>query len=1317
MHKLHKILALVVLMSVCMLTMPLDARYRVAAATTTRTSTRTDKTIAAVGNNTINQGANVIARPQADIFTKIATGATTCALTSSGAAYCWGQGAYGKLGNGTTTDSNVPVAVTMPTGVTFSAISVADEQSCALSTTGSAYCWGNNWRWQLGNGTNTASKVPVAVTMPAGVTFTAIVSGSEFNCALATTSTIYCWGDAPNSLSYTPAAVNMPTGVSVTAISAQDFNICALTASGAAYCWGNNDKGQIGDGTTTNSFTPVAVTMPTGVSFKEIQTSNRNTCAITTTNTAYCWGYNGFGQIGNGTTTNTNRTTPVAVTMPTGVSFTSITVGYDYNCALTNIGTGYCWGWNGWAQFGNGTTTDSNVPVAVTMPTGVSFSAISIAKFGSTHSCALATTGKAYCWGSNSIGQLGVCDLVNRNLPTLVCFDYSPASTSTPTQTSTRTSTSTQTATVTQTSTRTQTPTATRTVPASMLRTANVIVAGQNHTCAILDNSSVKCWGYNANGQLGYDDVTTRGNTTGSMAALGTVNLGTGHTAKAIAAGAYHTCVILEDNSVKCWGLNFSGQLGYDDNTARGNTAGSMAALGTVNLGTGRTAKAITAGNGHTCVILDDNSAKCWGKNYSGELGYDNTFYRGDNIGEMAALGAINLGTGRTAKVISAGGDHTCAVLDDNSAKCWGYNAFGQLGYDNTTDRGKTSGSMAALGPINLGDGRSAKSIVAGVFYTCAVLDNNSMKCWGENGHGDLGYDDTTDRGKTTGSMATLATVNLGVGRSAKSIDIGEHHTCVILDDNNVKCWGFNGVGQLGYDNSANLGTTTGSMAALATVYLSGQAIPVATPTVTNTATVTQTSTRTSTPTQTTTATRTATSTATTQTTTATRTATSTATLAPGSWGNFTAIAAGYEHTCALNSAGNAFCWGSNQQGGLGNGTTTSSNAPVAVTMPTGVTFKAIGAGVMHSCALTTTGTVYCWGYNLQGRLGNGTTTDSSIPVAVTMPAGVTFTALSVGQHHNCALATTGAGYCWGDNSTYKLGNTTCTSCTTPVAVTMPAGVTFKAITTGWGHTCALSTTGAAYCWGRNYSGEGGYGSSPGFTGTPTASTMPAGVTFTSIDAFGSHNCALTTTGTVYCWGRNDIGQIGDGSTTIRYVPTAVTIPGGLTVTAIAAGDHTCAITSTGATYCWGKNDVGQIGNGTATDSTTPMAVTMPTGVTFTAIDAGTQDVCAINSAGAAYCWGWNAYAQLGVCDTVNRIVPTRVGSGCVPPTPTQTSTTTATPTRTSTPTRTDTRTNTVTNSRTPTISPTLAPGSWGNFTTIAPGYSTTCALNRAGNA
>ena len=141
MHKLHKILALVVLMSVCMLTMPLDARYRVAAATTTRTSTRTDKTIAAVGNNTINQGANVIARPQADIFTKIATGATTCALTSSGAAYCWGQGAYGKLGNGTTTDSNVPVAVTMPTGVTFSAISVADEQSCALSTTGSAYCW------------------------------------------------------------------------------------------------------------------------------------------------------------------------------------------------------------------------------------------------------------------------------------------------------------------------------------------------------------------------------------------------------------------------------------------------------------------------------------------------------------------------------------------------------------------------------------------------------------------------------------------------------------------------------------------------------------------------------------------------------------------------------------------------------------------------------------------------------------------------------------------------------------------------------------------------------------------------------------------------------------------------------------------------------------------------------------------------------------------------------------------------------------------------------------------------------------------------
>jgi hypothetical protein len=153
----------------------------------------------------------------------------------------------------------------------------------------------------------------------------------------------------------------------------------------------------------------------------------------------------------------------------------------------------------------------------------------------------------------------------------------------------------------------------------------------------------------------------------------------------------------------------------------------------------------------------------------------------------------------------------------------------------------------------------------------------------------------------------------------------------------------------------------------------------------------------------------------------------------------------------------------------------------------------------------------------------------------------------------------------------------------------------------------------------------------------------------------------------VYCWGANSVGQIGDGSTTDRLIPTAVTMPGGATVAAITGGSgHTCAITSTGITYCWGANDKGQIGIGTATNSTTPVVVTMPTGVTFTAIDAGTMDVCAINSAGAAYCWGWNLFGELGICDTVDRNVPTRV-SGCVPPTPTSTSTITSTPTRTAT--------------------------------------------------
>ena len=234
---------------------------------------------------------------------------------------------------------------------------------------------------------------------------------------------------------------------------------------------------------------------------------------------------------------------------------------------------------------------------------------------------------------------------------------------------------------------------------------ATSISVGEAFSCA-LDNSSgmVKCWG--SGNSFGLGVTNYKGNDANEMGSnLGFVELGTGRTATAIASGRYHTCAILDNASVKCWGSNDAGQLGLGNSTTLGDSANEMGDnLPTVDLGTGRTATAIAAGgDGHSCAILDNASVKCWGKNNYGQLGIDNTTQMGDNPGEMAQLTGINLGTGRTATATAAGYYHSCAILDNASVKCWGENDYGQLGIDdNTADMGNASGEMAVLPSIDL---------------------------------------------------------------------------------------------------------------------------------------------------------------------------------------------------------------------------------------------------------------------------------------------------------------------------------------------------------------------------------------------------------------------------------------------------------------------------------------------------------------------------------------------------------------------------------------------------------------------------------------
>src|SRR5450759_1004138 len=258
----------------------------------------------------------------------------------------------------------------------------------------------------------------------------------------------------------------------------------------------------------------------------------------------------------------------------------------------------------------------------------------------------------------------------------------------------------------------------------------------------------------------------------------------------------------------------------------------------------------------------------------------------------------------------------------------------------------------------------------------------------------------------------------------------------------------------------------------------------------------------------------------------------------------------------STGSPGSAWAWGYNGYGQLGNGTTTNSSTPVAVTNGTSVT--AIAGGGNHSLALTSTGQVLAWGYNGHGQLGNGTTTNSSTPVAVSLPPfGITVTAIAGGGLHSLARTSTGQVLAWGYNHEGELGNGTTTDSSTPVAVSLPSGTTVTAIAGGLYHSLALTSTGQVLAWGYNGLGQLGNGTTTN-SSTPVAVSLPSGTTVTAIDGGGDHSLALTSSGQVLAWGYNGHGELGNGTTTNSSTPVVSAFPAGVAIA--GGGNHSLAI-------------------------------------------------------------------------------------------------------------------------------------------------------------
>jgi alpha-tubulin suppressor-like RCC1 family protein len=350
-----------------------------------------------------------------------------------------------------------------------------------------------------------------------------------------------------------------------------------------------------------------------------------------------------------------------------------------------------------------------------------------------------------------------------------------------------------------------------------------------------------------------------------------------------------------------------------------------------------------------------------------------------------------------------------------------------------------------------------------------------------------------------------------------KSISAGAMHTCALTKDNIPYCWGDNKYGQLGLDSKAKFSNTPAQVK-----IPSGIA--------------------------------------------------------------FRQIFAGGAYTCALSNTDVPYCWGSNESGQLGTGNDQDAAVHTAVIMPAGVPgFQTLALGNDHTCALSQDGIPYCWGENGYYALGMGgdehdesTREDRNIPSAVALPAGVTgFKTIAAGDYHSCALTETGRIYCWGSNNGSMLGvNSALAHSNVPVSLTEVAKISFSQITAGGHHSCALSENGAAYCWGTNDYGQLGMGEGIAVKHVPDLVSLSS-VTLKTIDGRGSQVCALSSAGLPYCWGDSILSN---GSA--KYTPTAIKMPDGITFEQITSRAHACAITPSGDGYCWGSNVQGQLGIG-----------------------------------------------------------------------------------------------------------------------------------------
>lgn len=681
-----------------------------------------------------------------------------CALRDQ-KVYCWGEGRFGKMGDGFSSAREIPTLATNA-GTSVSHLGMGQEGNCIV-TGGRAYCWGRNENGQLGIGTVTmfenTPQTPTGLT--SGVT--AISYGNAFVCAIVSGG-VKCWGynsrgqvgDGTTTDRSTPVDVTgLGAGSGVTAIdNGIALHVCAITSTGGLKCWGNNAQGTLGDGTTTNRNTPTDVSgLGSGVTAVDV--GSTATCAIVN-NGLKCWGQNAYGQIGDGTTT--QRLVPTDVPdFDSGV--TAVSTEENVTCAIKS-GALYCWGDNQYGQIGDGTTTNRSSPTAVSgLSAGVTRVHVTRRVVCALHH------GEVKCWGMTVSGTGGTGNSQKHRSPVRVFSEYTSMDSITVGYKSTYFVNSGRLYAQGYDPSTTLGNGSTQHSSTPIQITSNLsaggitkVENGRANIC-VLDGAAMKCFGDNWNGSTG---VQASGvvQTPGDIGLLG-IDMSN------ISVGRNVTCGI-QNGSLLCWGNNEFGQLGTGNTTNRTTP--------TTVTGLGSNVTDVSAGRNFTCAV-HSGAAKCTGDNTYGQLG------NGTTTDSTSMVSVDTLTTGVTQ--ISAGLSNACAVKS-GEVWCWGSGSYGANGDGTTADR------SSPVQVISSG----ATAVNVGYNFACALV-SGQVQCWGRNTEGQVGV------GSTANQFTSPQTISLFDGTTLQVTKLGHTNRstmCAIVNNGErTYCWGLNGRNQI----------------------------------------------------------------------------------------------------------------------------------------------------------------------------------------------------------------------------------------------------------------------------------------------------------------------------------------------------------------------------------------------------------------------------------------------------------------------------------------------------------------------------------------